>query len=240
MPDSSDDLDFDAALTGVLAACRDEQHTLDEPESRILAAAFAQIDTPLQHWGDGVVVADSHRLVEDAQWLVDAASIERSDNDPHRYPDHARNALSALIAYFARRAQHRPTREDYLRELSQIYIREIEFLRARGHRPYVAWTGDGHGCTGLAAPLDDTHEIYATNGHACLIGSATHEISEGWLVGVYELDTGDLVTQVVVRSRFEVAYTDAIASLPTRPTTTTAPLTPGTNLHGIREDESHA
>ncbi|WP_331758128.1 hypothetical protein OG225_42245 (plasmid) [Nocardia sp. NBC_01377] len=110
MHDSLDDLDTD--LARVLAACRDEDHALTEPESRVLAAAFAQIDTPLENWGGGIDVADSVRLVQDTQWLLDAASIVRAQADPHRYPDGARNALHALLDYFQTRALNRPTPAD--------------------------------------------------------------------------------------------------------------------------------
>ncbi|WP_157978919.1 MULTISPECIES: hypothetical protein [Nocardia] len=243
MPDSLDDLEaFDTAFARILAACRDEDHALTESESRVLAAAFAQIGTPLENWGGGVDVADSVRLVQDTQWLLDAASIIRAQADPHRYHDDARNALHALLGYFQTRALNRPTRVDYLRELGQLYTRELEFLRAHGHTPHISWTDDGHSAR-LVAPLDDKHEIHATNGHGCLNGSHTEQIDGNWAVGVYELGTDHVVTNHVDR-RFDIAYTNAIASLPTRPTKAPCPFVPGSisdsqkEIEGAKEDET--
>ncbi|MEV0297115.1 hypothetical protein [Nocardia sp. NPDC050710] len=202
---------FDAELARIFAACRDEDHPLTDAESRILAAAFAQQGTPLEHWGEGIDVAHTHRLVDDAQWLLDAASIVRAKTDPHRYNDDAPNALYSLVAYFQGRALNPPSREDYQRELFQIYAPEVEFLRACGHEPYIGFTGQGDGCTGVVADLDVNHELYATNGDTCVVGSATEERPGPWSVGIYERD-GHCVTNAVDPC-FANAYIDAVETI---------------------------
>lgn len=194
---------FDVELARVLTACRNEDHDLTDSESRTLAAAYAKQGTPLANWGAGIDVAHTARLLTDTQRLLDAAAILADDT---------RNALCTLAEYFRDRARVLPTRTDYEHELIQIYAREIEFLRARGHMPYIARTGLG-GCTGLAASLNDKRELYATNGDACVVGSETDEMPGPWSVGIYEIDTGHAVTNTV-HSCFATAYADAIAAIP--------------------------
>jgi hypothetical protein len=195
---------FDVELARVLTACRNEDHHLTDSESRSLAAAFAQQDTPLANWGAGIDVAHTARLFTDTRRLLDAASILADDT---------RTALCALAEYFRDRARVLPTRADYEHELIQIYAREIEFLRARGHTPYIARTGLGGSCTGLAASLNDKHELYATNGDACLVDSETEERPGPWSVDIYEIDTGHAATDAV-HPCFATAYADAVAALP--------------------------
>ncbi|PPJ36452.1 hypothetical protein C5E45_20625 [Nocardia nova] len=203
----------DAELARILAACQDWNHALTESESRALAAAFAQVDTPLQHWGAGVAVAYSERLIRDTDQLLYFASIEREPHDPHRYADGARNALYALRAYFENRALQPPNRADYLGELNELYAAEIEFLRTRGHTPAIDWIGDEPGRPALTAFLDNTHELYATNGDACLIGSHTEQPPARWSVAIRERDTGEIVASAA-HTRFATAYDDALTSSP--------------------------
>ncbi|MEW1734411.1 hypothetical protein AB0346_00475 [Nocardia beijingensis] len=216
MTDPSDAIDgVDVELARILTACRDGDHALNEVESRTLAAAYAQQDTSLQHWGAGIDVAHTTRLIEDTQWLLDAAGILREDADPHRYPDEARNALCALLDYFRSRARVRPTRADYERELTQLYATEIEFLRAHGHTPSIAWAVDGSAVTGVAACLEDAHQLLATNGDGFLAGSETGASPGHWSISIYEHDTGHTVANAV-DACFATAYAQAIAAL-TRP-----------------------
>ncbi|MGY2116651.1 hypothetical protein ACW9HR_22325 [Nocardia gipuzkoensis] len=217
MTDSSDALEaFNIEFARVLAACQDSDHVLTDSESRTLAAAYAQQDTSLQHWGAGIDVAHTSCLIEDTQWLLEAAGILREDTDVHRYPDEARNALCALLAYFHGRARVRPTRADYERELTQIYATEIEFLRAHGHAPSIAWSVHGAGVTGFAASLDDRHQLHATNGDGFLAGSETGAAPGPWSIGIYEHATDHAVANAVNRC-FATAYAEAVAAIPRPP-----------------------
>ncbi|MEU2042735.1 hypothetical protein [Nocardia niwae] len=219
MTDSHDA--FDLELARVLTACRDGDHALTDSESRTVAAAYAQQQTSLQHWGAGIDVAHPLRLVEDTQWLLDAAAVVRDDTDPHRYPDEARNALCALRDYFRSRARVRPTLADYKRELTQIYASEIEFLRARGHSPRIEVTGHGAGFPGLIIELDHQHELYATNGESGLVGSEIDESPGPWSIGIYDQHTGHTLTNAT-DPHFATAYATAVGPFSRPRTDTTA------------------
>ena len=163
---------------------------LDNRHSRQLAGMYASPHTALAHWANGIPVAHAQRLFDltaDLYLLMPPVPATPAERRKLR-------ALEALLDYFGHRAiTHRPSRADYERELTHIYAGEFAFLRRYGHRPSIAWTGVGRSCSSVHVFLDEAHEMYAVNGDACVIGSATDQTPEPWSVGIYERTTSHAV-----------------------------------------------
>ncbi len=174
-----------AQLPHILRKCctdADWPPSVDQQESRVLAAAYAHPGTALAHWANGIPVAQAQHLFQDTADLY-LQTFPVPDTDAQR--DRLR-ALEALLGYFGRRAiTHRPTRVDYERELTQLYAAEFAFLRVRNHSPSIVWTGLERSCPSLHTVIDGTYEMFAANADGCLAGSATEPAPESWVVAIY-------------------------------------------------------